>query len=164
MEKTKQLTAEDIKVYILDWKQMEADITESVLKEGVPASDGATKTYDKGTTFELRGEMCIVEEPHLAFIDDECCGYDGTANKYQLGVYSKREKIDKKGNKSYTCSMLPSFSVHYTKEELDEYKTGDTKTLKEFMADRYNYNTRIIGNLQAMLEYFNTGKFPDWRR
>lgn len=151
-------TIDDIKVHILDWKKINADLTESVLKNGIRSADGGVKTYPKDMTFEIRHKVGMVEEPRFALLDDECVGFVVTKDskdEWEFPVFRGDKEIVDHGKKRWKCAMFPSFNVKFSSKEIAQYRTGETKTLKEFMGRRFGYNSRVQSNTQTFLDYFN---------
>lgn len=139
-----------VMVKLVDWKKINKEVTESVLKDGVPQEDGSKKIYPSDVRFEVVDEFGLIDSPRIAIIDDECVGQTET-EKYEFGFFLRKDN-------SNSFTMFPAFGISLSLDEIKKYLTGETKTLKDFMGDRYNYNSRLRGNLSSLLDYLRTGK------
>ena len=130
-------TAETIKVHVLDTAKMSEVFNTQVQKE---------KPDDM--TYKVWHKLAVVTEPVIGLLTDECVGTD--KQPFCFAVYGER-KLEN-GHTEFEC--IPKYEFKLYLGDLEPY-IGQTVTLKEFMADRYHYNARIIGNENEWLRVFN---------
>lgn len=147
MTQTKtKLTAENLMVIPLNMDAIHAEL-----------NAGSPETTVRSISYR---QAIVVDAPIL--VDDECvCEYLKTGDaKYpdypnlhgkeivELEVY-KKEKVEK----GWSCEMTPSSLWIETVEDLKAKYSLPAISLKEFMADRYNYNSRIGANMGRFIEW-----------
>lgn len=92
-----------------------------------------------------------------ALIDTECVG-EFKSPVFEFSV--KRKEIKSKneeGNETIQYFPFPAASFELELAEVLPFIKEEI-SLKEFMGDRFNYNSRIVSNLQGLLQYIKTGK------
>lgn len=110
---------------------------------------------------EHKGKEFQVKDSKLARIvgqdmitDTEACYYENITEGFMVDVYRKsEEKIGEDGKKTTSVFMFPTVTVTLTESDLKEYIKEET-TLDVFMADRFIYNQRIVGNIDFMISNF----------
>jgi hypothetical protein len=127
MVKTKY-TLETIKVFPLDMAKLNANFTDC----------------------HIHGKWAIVLNPKPGILTDECVG--NSSDKIEFDLY-RNDRILPDGTRQGSC--MPEWSIKFTIAELQNFILKSI-TLKEFMAERGSYNSRIISNQNSWLSYFNS--------
>ena len=92
----------------------------------------------------------------LAVTDHECVFYTQDADDGGFRIPLWGMKHNKDGGKS--ASVFPIGDAVYDWNELASYHMGGVMTLKQFMAGRYKYNSRIESNTAGFLNFLNRVK------
>jgi hypothetical protein len=128
-----QYTAETIKVRVIDTEKLS-----QVLNDHIGDSEKTYKTYNK---------LGIVTSPKIGLITDECVGT--TRQPFSISLWAEWKEND---HEVFEC--LPSIEAPMTLGDFSDYIKEEV-SLKEFMGERYRYNSRICGNEQIWLDIFN---------
>lgn len=143
-----------IKVIPLDMDKFNADIDTNV-KKAIEAKQVELKMEEGKTAndyiFSQRGYMgmCFIPGTNL-LIDRECCGeYLDKDEKIVIEVY-RDTKPDENGSQG--IGMFPVLNTTMTKTELLEKYGMPEIDLPTYMGSRFNYNSRIVSNMQGIME------------
>ncbi len=125
---------QEVKVRPIDTKKMVAAINKDL-------KDYQVEIYRKFALVERDGKVAV--------IDKECIGQVwGRGSKHPF-VLSSYKKV-----RGGFC-MFPCLETHFSLDEVRKYLTGEELTLEKFMADRYDYNSRIRSNTFTLLGFIN---------
>lgn len=134
-----------IKVVVYDMDKLVIDLTKQLNK--MPEHEGKEFQVKDSKLARIVGQDMIS--------DTEACFYQNITEGFQMDVYRKsEEKIDEEtGKKSTSFYVFPTCVITLSEEDLSEYVKEET-TLDVFMADRFIYNQRIVGNIDFMISNF----------
>jgi hypothetical protein len=117
--------------------------------------------------FALRpAAMVTNRDGFIMLIDRECVGrmekhnddspefIGGTRVIDELDIYEDLSAEE-------AIAVFPSYRVAYSVEELKTFKSGEKMTLREFMGERYEYNTRIRSNTSELIEWWRGAEKRD---
>jgi hypothetical protein len=133
-----ELTAETIKVHVLDNEKLTKVLSEKIQKE-----------HPSNKTYSIRIPFAIITEPKIGFITNECVGWD--EQPFIIPVHGEEKSDD---GKTTTFDMFPEYEFPFYLGDLEPFM-GETMTLKEFMGGRFRYNGRIRANEQAWINHLS---------
>ena len=113
------------------WESAKADVAKHF-----PKATGLMVPGKQGLAESLSGKHAVLDKEMVGTVEDE--------GMIEIGFYPKYEG---------GFSALPAGTIRFSVEELKEY-AGDEVPVKEFMDDRYGYNTRIENNQREALGFF----------
>jgi hypothetical protein len=144
-EKEPTVISNTILVNVIDWKPMNEKLTTHV-HERFP--ENKDKEYEIDTRYsgviDQNGKYLVLTDESVA---KELCVLDAKENiiGINIGLYEKP--------KDNMICVLPAFEVRITVNDIESCKTGETKTLRNFMGERYRYNYRIISNEKGIIKF-----------
>ena len=143
-------TADSLKVTQLDRKKLEADFTKTAFAKFPEQS----KNYDR---FEIHMPLAIAQaNGKTVLMNHEAIGWSrekGDDKPLTISLYGKKDP-DASG-KGGSFSIVPNFEVRMPAGELLSKFGGKVTSMKEFMGERYGYNSRIQSNEYGMLRHIN---------
>ena len=103
---------------------------------------------DSKKTYKVYPSLGIVTTPSIALITNECVGT--TKQPFNIELYA--EWLNEDGREVFEGA--PSMVAHMTIGDFADFIKEET-TLKDFMGDRYQYNSRIQNNERIWMDIFN---------
>ena len=111
----------------------------------------------KGNDYELKENIALVKSKSgkIIMTDSEACFYDNFDTPVKIDIYRKsiKEK-DEDGNGVTKVFMFPACQGEFTYDNLKSHVSNKTN-LAEFMGDRFQYNPRLIDNLNNLMQHIN---------
>jgi len=135
-----------INVQIIDWSKLNEEITKEKLEAYNKVYESDYKSLGVGNT--RHGYTGFIDFNGIQLvINYECCSLDFSKDgKIMLDVYPRKDEK--------SIPLIPMGSATLTVDNVRKYITNESMDLFEFMGERFNYNSRIIGNTREHLRLF----------
>jgi hypothetical protein len=144
--------ASAVKVKVIDTEKLGIE-----LEKATRAAMERLKDADLELTKKTLALYIDATNKRYALLDDECVGeFKSPAFEFSVRRKSIKSKTEE-GVESTQYFPFPAASFELELAEVLPF-VKEEMSLKEFMGDRFNYNSRIVSNLQGLLDYIKTGK------
>lgn len=140
----------DTDIRVMNIEKMNLDITETAKEYKKETEEWIHYVVGNSSALGLMKS----ETGDWIMVDKELIGTFLTDDKLDLDIYKRTDAHD---GENGTIGMMPELKTTMSLDDLLKYVKGE-ESIKDFMGNRYQYNSRIMSNMREFKNFVEHGK------